>query len=214
MRSSDDGHRRGHVERGRERVVARLAAIDVVVRMDRALAAARAGRDLVGAARDHLVDVHVRLGPRAGLPDPERELAGQGAGGDLVGGADDEVALVARQEAKVGIHLGGRVLEDPEGADDSGGHRVVAYREVVEAPLGLRAPVVVRQGPRSDPSSRTRFGSALASRWKRRCSLLEYGAPATRLRANVRRRATPRSGRRARIARDATRRRRQSAADP
>ena len=37
----DEGHRDGHVERRREGVVARLAAVDVVVRVDRLLAAAR-----------------------------------------------------------------------------------------------------------------------------------------------------------------------------
>jgi hypothetical protein len=56
----DERHRDGHVERRREGVVARLAPVDIVVRVDRLLAAAGSGRDLVGPASDHLVDVHVR----------------------------------------------------------------------------------------------------------------------------------------------------------
>src|SRR3546814_19595968 len=67
--------RTGDVQRGRKAVVRRLAAIDVVVRVARRLAAARAGENLVGAARAHLVGVHVALRAAAGLPDDERELA-------------------------------------------------------------------------------------------------------------------------------------------
>src|SRR3546814_14966786 len=78
--------RTGDVQRGRKAVVRRLAAIDVVVRVDRRLAAARAGENLVGAARDHLVGVHVALGAAAGLPDDERELAVEPTRRDSCGG--------------------------------------------------------------------------------------------------------------------------------
>ena len=66
----DDRRGDGHVERRRERVVAGLAAVDVVVGVDRLLATPRAGGQLIGPAGDDLVDVHVRLRARAGLPDP------------------------------------------------------------------------------------------------------------------------------------------------
>src|SRR3546814_7249566 len=62
--------------------------------MHRRLAAARAGENLVRAAGDHLVDVHIALGAAAGLPDDERELIVEMAGGDLGCGPLDGVGLV------------------------------------------------------------------------------------------------------------------------
>jgi hypothetical protein len=55
--------RRGDVHRGGERVVRRLAHVDVVVGMDRVLAAHLAAGELDRAVRNHLVDVHVGLRP-------------------------------------------------------------------------------------------------------------------------------------------------------
>ena len=69
------GHRvRGDVHRGRERVVGRLAHVHVIVGMHRLLGAQRAADQLDAPVGDHLVDVHVRLGARAGLPHVQREL--------------------------------------------------------------------------------------------------------------------------------------------
>ena len=84
---------RGDVHRRREDVVRRLAAVDVVVRMDQAPLAERPAEQLRGAVGEHLVHVHVGLRARAGLPDRERELAVVLAGQHLVGGGDDRVGL-------------------------------------------------------------------------------------------------------------------------
>jgi hypothetical protein len=62
---------------GGETVIGGLAAIDMVIGMDGAFAAALSGQQFVGIARDHLIDVHVRLGAGAGLPDDERKLVVQ-----------------------------------------------------------------------------------------------------------------------------------------
>src|SRR5688572_32487136 len=51
-----------NVDRGRDDVVARLAGVDVVVRMDRLLAADHSAEDFDGAVREDFVDVHVRRG--------------------------------------------------------------------------------------------------------------------------------------------------------
>ena len=97
--------RRGDVHGGREGVVRRLAAVDVIVRVHRRFAAALAAERLVGEARDDLVGVHVRLGAGAGLPDDERELVVVlalhhlgGRGGDRVGDPRLELAEVLVDE--------------------------------------------------------------------------------------------------------------------
>ena len=61
----------------------------MVVGVDRALAAARAGQLLIGIAGNHLIDVHVGLGAAARLPDDERELVVERAGDDLLRGILD-----------------------------------------------------------------------------------------------------------------------------
>ena len=76
---------RGDVHRGRERIVRRLTHVDVVVGVYRRLAPQLAAEQLDGAVRDDLVDVHVRLRARAGLPDVERELGVELPRDDLVG---------------------------------------------------------------------------------------------------------------------------------
>ena len=79
--------RRGDVHRGRERVVRRLAHVDVVVGMDRAFLALRADAEAqldVRHVGDHLVGVHVGRGAGAGLVDVDREVVVVLAGGDLL----------------------------------------------------------------------------------------------------------------------------------
>ena len=60
-------HRR-HVHGGGKHVVARLAAVHIVVGVHQALLAARAAQQLAGSVGQHLVEVHVGLRARAGLP--------------------------------------------------------------------------------------------------------------------------------------------------
>ena len=81
------------VHRGRKRVVAALRHVDVIVGMDRRLAAARRARELVRAIRDDLVHVHVGLRPAPRLPHDERKLARVLARDHLVRRADDQLAL-------------------------------------------------------------------------------------------------------------------------
>src|SRR3546814_6841174 len=116
--------RTGDVQRGRKAVVRRLAAIDVVVRVDRRLAAARAGENLVGAARDHLVGVHVALGAAAGLPDDERELAVEPTRGDFCGGLFDGVGLFGGKPV-LAVEPRRRLLEQRERGDDTNGRAPV-----------------------------------------------------------------------------------------
>ena len=119
--------------------------------------------DLDRPVRDHLVDVHVRLGAGAGLPDVEREVVVELAGDDLVGRLADQVRVLVGELAEVAVHHGGGLLEHRHRPDHRVGHPVVGDREVVQRPLGLRTPVAVVARPRSGPCCRSRCGSPSAS---------------------------------------------------
>ena len=95
-----EGEQGGEVDGGREDVVARLAAVDVVVGMDRLLGGAAAGEDFVGPPGDDLVGVHVAGRARAGLEHVHDELVVEAAVGDLVGSAGDGVGHGARAAAR------------------------------------------------------------------------------------------------------------------
>ena len=136
---------RGDVHRGREGVVGRLAAVDVVVRVHRRLAAERRAEQLVGPIRDHLVRVHVGLGAGAGLPHHQREMLVQPAVRDLLGSARDRVGEVRLQAAVLAIDQRRRELDDAERAHQRQRHGLGADPEVLQAALGLRAPIAIRR---------------------------------------------------------------------
>jgi len=139
-----DGFQRGDVHRGRDHVVARLAVVDVVVGVDRT--APQLGPvDLGRAVRDHLVCVHVRGGPGAGLEDVDRELVVVVARDDLLGRLDDRVRAVVLDEAELAVGRCGGFLDDPERPDEPSAEGVPRDREVLDRPLGLCAPVGVRR---------------------------------------------------------------------
>ena len=150
-----------HVHHGREHVVGRLAAVDVVVGMDRLLAARHAARELDGAVGDDLVGVHVRLGAGARLEDDERELLVPPSRDHLVGRARDEVGLVGRQLAERAVGERRRLLHDTESADHTAPpvEPAAPDREVLQRALGLGAPETV--GGDLDGAERVVFGAGL-----------------------------------------------------
>ena len=133
----------GHVHGGGEGIVGRLAAIDVVVRMDLARFAALAAQQLGGAVGQHLVHVHIALRARAGLPHGRREFVRPLAGDHFVGGARDGIGDLRIQLAQVGVHLGGGALELRHRGDQRRGHLLGRDREEMQRALGLGAPQVV-----------------------------------------------------------------------
>ena len=78
-------HRRG------DHVVGALGHVDVIVRMDRRVDAARLAEDLVGAVREDFVNVHVVARARARLVHVHDELVAVPAAEHLVGGLHDRV---------------------------------------------------------------------------------------------------------------------------
>ena len=158
------------VHRSGEGVVRGLGHVDVIVGVNRGLRAEPAARHLDRAVRDDLVDVHVGLRARSGLPDVERELAVEATLDDFVRGPDDERGLVPREATSPLVHSGGGLLDVSVGVVDSFGHPVVADGEVLERPLGLRPPET--RGSRAAPKppaarrspGRHRPGSSESSR--------------------------------------------------
>ena len=126
-------HRRD-VQRGGKGVVGGLAHVHVVVRVAEGLPG-----EGVCPVGDDLVDVHVGLGARAGLPDHQGEV--------LLGGPGDDRELLFRhlpgQQRPVGPGRG--QLQDAEGRDDLVRHGLVPDPdgEVFHAALGLGAPEAV-----------------------------------------------------------------------
>ncbi len=121
------------VDRTGERVVGGLAGVDDVVRV-----ALLAGPH--GERRDHLVDVHVGAGPRAGLEHVDRELAVVLSVDDLGGCCHDRVPLRDGDHVEVGVGACGGGLDPRERVDERLRKGPPADREVVYRTLGLGAP--------------------------------------------------------------------------
>ena len=132
-----------NVHGGREGVVGGLSPIDMVVGMNRVFCAHYAPEDLDGPVGDNLVRVHVGLGSGPGLPDDEGEVVVAFALDDFLRGPDDCIAGSGFEGSVVDVCLCGGLLDDSERADERDGQGFVAYLEVAERALRLRAPVLV-----------------------------------------------------------------------
>ena len=139
--------RRGDMHGGGKRIVGRLAHVDVLVRVDRRLAAERRSGELRRAIGNHLVDVHVELRSAARHPDAQGKHVVVPAGHDFVAGLHDELELPVG-EAPAGVVGDGRgLLHDRVGLDHLSRHQIPADAEIVERALGLRAPEPVGRDP-------------------------------------------------------------------
>ncbi len=115
---------------GGEAVVRRLAQIDVVIGVDRRLAAERAAEKLIGAIGDHLVHVHVGLRARSGLPHDQREMTIELAGDDLVGDLDDRPGAPRVEHSEFEIGFRGCPFDDRKRYDHRVRHPLLANSEV------------------------------------------------------------------------------------
>ena len=121
--------------------------VDVVIRVDRLLAAFLTAGDGDGAVRNDLVRIHVALRARSGLPDAKRKVGVELAGDHLIGGLRNEFAFFFRQLAQVSIRHGGGFFENTQGFDHFGWEDVLADVKMDEGARGLGAPVgVMRNG--------------------------------------------------------------------
>ena len=113
----------------------------MVIGVNRRFAALGAGQNLVRAAGDHFVGVHVRLGARTRLPHHQRELIGQRSAHNFACGSDNRFAQLGIKHAQRHVGFGRRQLLQAKRADQRRWHAFAANREVDDAALRLRAPV-------------------------------------------------------------------------
>lgn len=136
----------GDVHDSGEGIVGGGATVDVVVRVDRLLAAHLTPEDLDSTVGYDFIGVHVGLCARAGLPDDEREVVGELALGNLSRGLLDGLSYLG---VKAITHVDGRrsALEDTERLDDGERHAVLGLvdAKVLERALSLGTPVLVRR---------------------------------------------------------------------
>ena len=132
-----DIHRRG------KGVVGGLRHVDVIVGMNRRLAAERRAGKLAAAIGDHLVHVHVELRAAAGRPNMQRKHVLMPAGQNLVADLRDQrMDLVGKPLAgMVGVRR--RLFQDGVGGDHVARRQILADAEMLERALGLRAPKLV-----------------------------------------------------------------------
>ena len=127
--------RRADVDRGWDHVVARLAHVDVIVRVDRILRTDRFAGELAAAVRDHLVRVRVRARAGTGLENIEREMLVEFAFHDFFRRLDDEGGAMRIEQAEIGVRLRGRPFEKAKRANEWPGKSLAADRKVQDGAL-------------------------------------------------------------------------------
>ena len=133
-------HRRG------KRIVRRLAAIHVVVGVDRLFGTNHATGKLNGAIGDHLVRVHVGLRARTGLENYQRELVVPFAVNDFLRRANDQIHFLFGKLAEFAVGESAAFLQHAQGSDHlpSPAESLHADDEVQKGPLRLCAPQPMR----------------------------------------------------------------------
>src|ERR1019366_3063889 len=159
LRRRRDGHGGG------ERVVGRLRHVDVIVGMDRLLAAHLTAGDLDSTIGYYFVGIHVRLRAAACLPDAEREMVIEFPGNDFIAGLNYELALLLGEFTEVTIHERGSLLEDAERTDELERHHVTADVEMDEGTGGLRAVIAI--GGHLDGAQAVGFSASVHIGWVR-----------------------------------------------
>src|ERR1700722_16567265 len=128
------GEGRAHVHRGRDRIVAALPHVDVVIGVHRGAEAA------AGERGDHLVGVHVGARARAGLEHVDRKMSIVLAGDHLGGGRLDGLCDLGIEQLQCRVGPCRRLLDEAERADEGARQLDATDREVLDRALGLGAP--------------------------------------------------------------------------
>src|SRR5689334_13196670 len=108
------------MKRGRNYIVAGLAAIHVVVWVDE-LVAALLSQEFDSSVRYHLVCIHVRGSARTSLENVPHELVIQPTVDNFLGSLGDSFSQLAWQQSKRGIGLRSMFLDQPDRSDEASG---------------------------------------------------------------------------------------------
>ena len=138
------GQRGGDVDRRRDHVVARLAHIDVVIRMhaqtNLRTVFVPLTEQLDRTAGDDLVGVHVSGSPRAGLEDINGKLAVPRTIDHLIAGLHDRVGPPLVQQLLVTIGEGAGPLHVAQSVDEPSPEAQLRNVEILYGALRLRPP--------------------------------------------------------------------------
>ena len=99
--------------------------------------------DLIAAAGNDLVHIHIGLGAASGLEDDQREFFRQLSGQHFVADAGDQRGAFLVQIAQIPVGKGGGFLQDGESLDDLRRHLMGADLKIIAAAFGLGAPVAL-----------------------------------------------------------------------
>ncbi len=140
------GHRQVHG--CREHIVRRLPEVHVVVRVNRARGGRRGVHPADFTARErlrcqmshNLVDVHVRLRARTGLPHRQREVSIELACCDTQRRIGDGLRAGLAEQAQVAVDASRRPLDPGHRVDQRQRHALLADRKEAQAALRLCAP--------------------------------------------------------------------------
>src|SRR6187549_2180278 len=111
--------------------------------MDRVLRAKLAAEELACPVGDDLVQIHVGLRARAGLPHEQREMRVVPAFDHLVGSRHDSLGKALLDQAELGISESRGLLDHRQSPDQRLRHFLFTDPEIPARALGLGSPVAV-----------------------------------------------------------------------
>ena len=100
-----------HVHGGGVHIVAGLAFVHIVIGVHHAAFTALTAQQLAGAVGQHLIDVHIGLCARAGLPDHQRKFVGVLTGQHFIGGGVDGAGRLGIEQAQRTVDRGAGFLD-------------------------------------------------------------------------------------------------------
>ena len=125
---------------GGNNIIARLSAVDMIIRMDR-LVPSLSPQELYRAIGYDFIGVHVSGGARTGLKNIHGKLRIQFAITDLLGRRLDDGSNRLGQKTEGGIGRGSMFLDETQRANELARQTQITDREVLDGSSGLRAVV-------------------------------------------------------------------------
>ena len=133
------------MDRGRDHVVARLAHVDVIVRMNVLARSNRFARKLRAPVGDDFVRVRVRARAGAGLKNVERKMVVEFSFHNLLGCRHNQRRALGIEQTEIMIDLRGRPFDQTQRADERSGKSITAYREIEHRAVSGRAMERIRR---------------------------------------------------------------------